>query len=66
MSQRSFPRFPDGDAAARVLRITARAWGLGPSALSSLWSAKLVKASQSEEIRRFVQADVKGAVVVGF
>ena len=30
------------------------------------WVAKLVKAYQSEEIRKFVQAEFKGAVVVGF
>lgn len=30
------------------------------------WVAKLVKAYQSDEIRRFVQAEFKGAVVAGF
>lgn len=30
------------------------------------WVAKLVKAYQSEEIRKFVQAEFKGAVIAGF
>jgi D-methionine transport system substrate-binding protein len=30
------------------------------------WVAKLVKAYQSEEIRKFVQTEFKGAVVIGF
>ena len=30
------------------------------------WVAKLVKAYQSEEVRRFVLAEFKGAVVLGF
>ena len=30
------------------------------------WVAKLVKVYQSEEIRKFVQAEFKGAVVIGF
>ncbi|NNU45450.1 MetQ/NlpA family ABC transporter substrate-binding protein [Ramlibacter montanisoli] len=30
------------------------------------WVAKLVKAYQSEEVRRFVQAEFKGAVIPGF
>jgi len=30
------------------------------------WVAKLVKAYQSDEVRRFVQTEFKGAVVPGF
>jgi D-methionine transport system substrate-binding protein len=30
------------------------------------WVAKLVKAYQSEEVRKFIQAEFKGAVVPGF
>jgi D-methionine transport system substrate-binding protein len=30
------------------------------------WVAKLVKAYQSEEIRKFVQTEFKGAVLAGF
>jgi D-methionine transport system substrate-binding protein len=30
------------------------------------WVANLVKAYQSEEVRKFIQADFKGAVVPGF
>jgi ABC-type metal ion transport system substrate-binding protein len=31
-----------------------------------LWVAKIVKAYQSEEIRKFVQTEFKGAVLAGF
>jgi D-methionine transport system substrate-binding protein len=30
------------------------------------WVAKLVKAYQSDEVRKYVQAEFKGAVLVGF
>ncbi len=33
---------------------------------SKPWVAKLVKIYQSEEIRKFVQTEFKGAVVAGF
>ena len=30
------------------------------------WVAKLVKAYQSEEVRKFIQTEFKGAVLAGF
>jgi D-methionine transport system substrate-binding protein len=33
---------------------------------SKPWVAKLLKVYQSEEIRKFVQTEFKGAVVTGF
>ena len=45
---------------------TALGYLLGKTSYSDATKAKLVKAYQSEEVRKYVQAEFKGAVLPGF